>query len=223
MSLWNTEEIINRIKNIVGSDFDYTEIEEPDTESKTPCFTKKVDADFEVSVVPHSVQDENLFLTISIRKTCEDSNYKSWSVIRKTSQESNLMSDIHELITTAKLGKDSSLDENIISLWAVNPDGTICKHPYPMGMYDIDICYDISENCFLIGIETIYMFDDANGPKEYIKHLLHHILEFAKDNEIEIKRPSLFEIADFNLLSGFYSLSDLCSFVVMLFKGYIAD
>ena len=94
-----------------------------------------------------------------------------------------------------------------------------CMHT----MNDIDIIYLKNENKYVLGIETIYMFDDEHGKYSYIKYLLDKFTEFMEQNGYDTtKEFCLYKVftEGININTHFDSIEDCYAAFKMFVNGF---
>lgn len=90
-------------------------------------------------------------------------------------------------------------------------------------MNDLDITYLKDEDKYVLGVETIYMFDDENSKYRYMKFLLDKFTEFMEQNGYNTsKELSLHEVFSegININTRFHSIEDCYTAFKMLVNGF---
>ena len=86
---------------------------------------------------------------------------------------------------------------------------------------DIDLIYLKKENKYVLGVETIYYFDEEEYKLNYLKNRLDAFTEFMNENGYDInKKPFWMDVFSFNIDSKFDSIEDCYAMFKMLVNGY---
>jgi hypothetical protein len=79
-------------------------------------------------------------------------------------------------------------------IWGVMSDDNLCATvPSFYTMNDLDICYNRDTKKYLLGLETIYRFDDAGYEIAYLEELLLAFTKYVKEQKLKVRN------ADFGL------------------------
>ena len=86
---------------------------------------------------------------------------------------------------------------------------------------DIDLIYLKKENKYVLGVETIYYFDEEEYKLNYLKNRLDAFTEFMNENGYDTnKKPFWMDVFSFNIDSKFGSIEDCYAMFKMLVNGY---
>lgn len=104
-------------------------------------------------------------------------------------------------------------------------DDLTSNHANLYTMNDLDLTYLKDKKKYILGVETIYMFKNKNGDKEYMKHLLDIFTKWMIDNNYKIKTPCLWEVFTYgwNINTEFDTIEDAYAMFKLLVEGYIND
>src|SRR5574344_1423312 len=83
--------------------------------------------------------------------------------------------------------------------------------------------YETTTKKYILGVETIYMFKNKNGDKEYMKQLLDIFTKWMIDNNYKIKSPCLWEVFTYgwNINTEFDTIEDAYAMFKLLVGGDI--
>lgn len=86
---------------------------------------------------------------------------------------------------------------------------------------DIDLIYLKDENKYVLGVETIYYFDEEKYKLKYLIKCLDAFTRFMNENGYDInKKPFWMDVFNFNIDSKFDSIEDCYAMFKMLVNGY---
>ena len=107
----------------------------------------------------------------------------------------------------------------------VSYDDLTSNHANLYTMNDLDLTYLKDKKKYILGVETIYMFKNKNGDKEYMKQLLDIFTKWMIENKHEIKSPCLWEVFTdgWNINTEFDTIEDAYAMFKLLVEGYIND
>ena len=104
-------------------------------------------------------------------------------------------------------------------------DDLTSNHANLYTMNDLDLTYLKDKKKYILGVETIYMFKNKNGDKEYMKQLLDIFTKWMIDNNYKIKSPCLWEVFTYgwNINTEFDTIEDAYAMFKLLVRGYILN
>src|SRR5574344_146225 len=104
-------------------------------------------------------------------------------------------------------------------------DDLTSNHANLYTMNDLDLIYLKDKKKYILGVETIYMFKNKNGDKEYMKQLLDIFTKWMIDNNYKIKSPCLWEVFTYgwNINTEFDTIEDAYAMFKLLVGGYILN
>jgi hypothetical protein len=90
-------------------------------------------------------------------------------------------------------------------------------------MNNFDITYHKETDDYTLGVETIYMFKEENGDKDYIKDILNRFTQWMIDNGYDTnKKLNLYQVFTdgTNINSHFKSIEGCYTYFKLLANGY---
>ena len=165
---------------------------------------------------------------------CDALNNKSYPSLSNISWHLPIIKHIKSLILTLQYKKEIKKEEKeYISEYetttmkhifgVVAYDDLTSNHANLYTMNDLDLTYLKDKKKYILGVETIYMFKNKNGDKEYMKQLLDIFTKWMIDNNYKINSPCLWEVFTYgwNINTEFDTIEDAYAMFKLLVGGYI--
>ena len=113
-------------------------------------------------------------------------------------------------------------DEVMKFIWGVKAHDDLSNSDANLyTLNDIDLIYLKKENKYVLGVETIYYFDEEKHKLNYLKNRLDAFTEFMNENGYDVnKKPFWMDVFSFNIDSKFDNIEDCYAMFKMLVNGY---
>ncbi len=167
---------------------------------------------------------------------CDSLNNKSYPSLSNIGWHLPIIKHIKSLILDLQYKKEIKKEEKeYISEYetttmkhifgVVAYDDLTSNHANLYTMNDLDLTYLKDKKKYILGVETIYMFKNKNGDKEYMKQLLDIFTKWMIDNNYKINSPCLWEVFTdgWNINTEFDTIEDAYAMFKLLVGGYILN